>query len=266
MLPLVPASAASSGCISTGFGGALLCGGNYVVQTPGTPARAPRPTNAGADETGVTGGPPAPIPIYPYPAIGPNGLCSATGPNQGTPLNIQAFWAAGVVLPGCAPAAATGPAATPAPNASPVIDPAVISVAFWRTVPLPKPNPQLPPGYAITGLPAYLVTDGTLHPAPYQADTPLGPLTIIATGSYSVDWGDDSSPAWTGPFHQEGRPYPNGNIVHTFDNVGTVTVTVVENWTATWSFGPDRGVLPDLQTRATIPNLQIRQLQAVITN
>jgi hypothetical protein len=263
-LPLASASAGGQ-CLDL-TGSWIACGGSYVVQTPGTPAHAPPPVNPGAHDTDVTNSPPAPAPIYPYPAIGPNGVCSATGPNQGTPLNIQAFWAAGVVLPGCAPATAPAPVGAPAGNGPPVVDPAAISVAFWRTIPLPKPKPQLPPGYAVTGLPAYLVTGGTLHPAPYQANTPLGPLTIIATGSYSVDWGDGSSPAWTGPFREEGLPYPDGNIVHTFDNVGTVTITVVENWTATWTLGPDRGVLPDLQTRATIPNLQIRQLQAVITN
>jgi hypothetical protein len=263
LLSPVPASAQAGSCISTGFGGALLCGGSDIVRTPGSPPSPP--TSAPAHETGATGGPPATVPVYPYPAVGPNGLCSATGPNQGTPLNIQAFWAAGVVLPGCAPAAAPA-AAAPARNVTPAIDPAAISVAFWRTIPLPKPNPQLPPGYAVTGLPAYLVTNGTLQPAPYHAGTPLGPLTIIASGAYSVDWGDDSSPAWTGPFRQEGRPYPNGTIAHTFDNVGTVTITVIENWTATWTLGTDRGVLPNLQTTATIPNLQIRQLQAVITN
>jgi hypothetical protein len=233
------------------------------VQTPATPAQPPQPTSL-THETGVAGGPPPTIPVYPYPAVGPHGLCSATGPNQGAPLNIQAFWAAGVVLPSCVPAAA--PSAAAGNIGAPAVDPAAISVAFWRTVPLPKPDPQVPPGYAVTGLPAYLVTNGTLHPAPYQTNTPLGPLTIVATGTYSVDWGDNSSPTWTGPYRQEGQAYPNGTISHTFDNVGTVTITVVENWTATWTLGPDHGVLPNLETRAAIPNLQIRQLQAVITN
>jgi hypothetical protein len=242
----------------------IACGGSYVVQTPATPAQPPQPSPA-AHETGVAGGPPPTVPVYPYPAVGPNGLCSATGPNQGSPLNIQAFWAAGVVLPICV-AAATPSAAPAGKNGVPAVDPAAISVAFWRTVPLPKPAPRVPPGYAVTGLPAYLVTNGTLHPASYQANTPLGPLTIDATGTYSVDWGDNSSPAWTGPYRQEGQAYPYGTISHTFDDVGTVTITVVENWTATWTLGLDHGVLPDLETRATLPNLQIRQLQAVITN
>jgi hypothetical protein len=233
------------------------------VQSPATPPQPPQRTPP-AHDTRASGGPPPSVPVYPYPAVGPNGLCSATGPNQGTPLNIQAFYAAGVVLPSCVPAATT-PA--PAGNTGlPAIDPAAISVAFWRTVPLPKPDPQVPPGYAVTGLPAYLVTNGTVRPAPYTDNTPLGPLTIVATGTYSVDWGDSSRPAWAGPYGQEGQAYPNGTITHTFDYVGTVTVTVVENWTATWTLGPDHGVLPDLETRAAIPDLQIRQLQAVITN
>jgi hypothetical protein len=124
----------------------------------------------------------------------------------------------------------------------------------------------VPPGYAITGLPAYLVTDGTLHPNPYLANTPLGPLTIVATGSYLVNWGDGTSPTWAGPYGQEGRPYPNGNIAHTYDNTGFVTVTLDENWSAVWTLGPFHGVLPDLRTVAAIPNFRVSQLQAVITS
>ena len=266
-LPIALASPedGSGACTVMQFGGGLLCGGSYVVQTPATPPPTSAPASPIAHDTGLAGNPPPAIPVYPNVAIGPNGPCEATGPNQGTILNIQSVWVAGVVLPSCVPAAPAG-AAAPAARATPALDPAVLSIAFWRTIPLPKPNPQLPPGYAVTGLPAYLVTNGTLDPAPYDASTPLGPLTIVANATYSVDWGDGSSPIWTGPYAQEGRAYPDGNITHTYDNVGAVTITVIENWTASWRLGPDHGVLPGLQTRATIPDLPVRQLQAVITN
>jgi hypothetical protein len=89
---------------------------------------------------------------------------------------------------------------------------------------------------------------------------------IRATGSYVVDWGDGTAPLWDGPFQAEGRPYPNGNIAHTYDNVGTVTITLRERWTATWSLGPVTGVLGGLATVATIPAFPVQQLQAVITN
>jgi hypothetical protein len=114
-------------------------------------------------------------------------------------------------------------------------------------------------------MPAYLVTNGTLAPPPYQRQTPLGPLDITARGSYLVDWGDATGPTWAGPYWQEGRPFPNGNIAHTYDNVKTVTVTVQEVWTATWRLGSATGQLTALSTTATIPDFTIKQIQSILT-
>ncbi len=127
-------------------------------------------------------------------------------------------------------------------------------------------HPSIPPGYAITGKVAYLVTDGTIAPARYQRSTPLGTLTITARGSYLVDWGDGTLPLWTGPYREEGGPFPDGLISHTYDNTGTVTVIVRELWTATWALGSANGVLGALHTTATVAGFAVRQLQAVITN
>jgi hypothetical protein len=80
-----------------------------------------------------------------------------------------------------------------------------------------------------------------------------------------VDWGDGTVPAWTGPYEQEGRPYPNGTISHTYDNVGAVTVTVQEVWTATWRLGAAFGNLTALHTTSTIPDFPVRPVQAVLT-
>ena len=159
----------------------------------------------------------------------------------------------------------TSPAGRPAP-APPPIDPGALAVQFWRTIPLPVPRPSIPPGYAITGKPAYLVTGGVVRPNAYIDATPLGPLVVHATGTYFVDWGDGTSPAWSGPYQTEGLPYPDGNIAHTYDNVGTVAVTLRERWTATWSLGPEAGTLGGLATMATIAGFPIRQLQVIITN
>jgi hypothetical protein len=114
-------------------------------------------------------------------------------------------------------------------------------------------------------MPAYLVTNGNLAPSPYQRQTPLGPLYIIAHGSYLVDWGDGTVPTWAGPYEMEGRPYPHGNIAHTYDNVGDVTVTVQEVWTASWRLGGANGQLTELRTTATIHDFTIKQIQSILT-
>lgn len=197
-----------------------------------------------------------PPPMAPYVANGPNGPCIAFGPAGPAPNTTVLAWLQSQHFPPC-------PAATRPPVAA--IDPTTLAISFWRTVRLPVPRPSVPPGYAVTGMPSYLVTNGTLHPAPFRLATPLGELTVTATGQYMVDWGDGTTPTWSGPYNAEGRPYPNGNIAHTYDNTGTVTITLLENWTATWTIGPDGGTLGGLRTTATIPNFRIGQLQAVIT-
>ena len=152
------------------------------------------------------------------------------------------------------------PGVTPPPAVAQ--NPEAYAVSFWRTITLPTPKPTVPPGYAITGKPAYLVTDGTVAPAPYSEATPLGLLAVVAHGTYDVVWGDGAT---GGPFGGEGQPYPHGTIVHTYDDVGTVTVVVTERWSATWSIGTAHGQLDGLQTQASIPGFQVKQVQAVIT-
>ena len=165
---------------------------------------------------------------------GPNAACVQLGPStpalNSAVAGILAILTCRVVS--APPAAPVAPVRAALARAAPAIDPGELAVQFWQTIPLPGPHPSIPPNYAVTGMPAYLVTNGTLAPSPYQRQTPLGPLYITARGSYLVDWGDSTVPAWAGPYKYEGRPYPDGNISHTYDNVGTVTVTVQEVWTA----------------------------------
>lgn len=178
-------------------------------------------------------------------------------------LNDLSGAAASVNAPLCT--LPTTPAA-PARPANPAPGPAAYAVRFWRTIPLPVPKPAIPPGYAITGKTAYLVTHGTTSPPEYVDNTPLGQLTIRVSGAYVVDWGDANSPYWDGPYAFEGQPWPDGRITHTFEVAGTYTVTVEEDWTAVWQLAGVTGTLGGLRTTATIPGFQARQYQAVITN
>ena len=162
------------------------------------------------------------------------------------------------ILPPATPATPAAPAPPPNPEA--------YAVQFWRTIPLPVPEPQVPPGYAITGKPAYLVTHGTVSPPEYTDNTPLGVLTIDASGQYVVDWGDSTPPSWAGPYAAEGQPWPNGQITHTYDYTGTYTIQVQEDWSAVWHLAGATGTLTGLHTTAAIPDFQVQQVQAVITN
>jgi hypothetical protein len=184
----------------------------------------------------------------------------AVGPANPAPNATVQQWISTVNYPAC-PANSNPAGPPPAP-----IDPFALAVQFWRAVPLPTPQPQIPPGYAITGKTAYLVTNGTTAPPDYEENTPLGPLEIHATGVYLVDWGDGSPPTWTGPYNAEGQPWPNGQITHVYENVGKYTVTVQEQWTATWRLAGAGGTLTGLATTAVIPNFGVEQLQAIITN
>lgn len=181
----------------------------------------------------------------------------ALGPAKSTPNMTVAEWLVTTGLPPCPPANR---------NPGPLIDPVTLAFQFWRTIPLPVPKPAIPPGYAITGKTSYLVTHGTTAPANYVDQTPLGQLTITAAGTYEVNWGDSYQPGWQGPYAEEGQPYPNGQITHTYDYVGTYTVRVREQWTATWRLAGATGTLTGLQTTATVPNFRAVQYQAVITS
>ena len=140
--------------------------------------------------------------------------------------------------------------------------PTRVASAFVRTIPLPSPRPAIAPhGTAITGLTAYLETNGSLVHDVAATDTPLGAITVEARSAYWVDWGDGTPEE--GPFAFEGEPYPSGRIAHQYRDSGSYTVTVRQRWSATWRLGTDSGTVEDLRTEASIP-LRVQELQAVI--
>ena len=177
---------------------------------------------------------------------------NVTGDSQATIQQIKQFWAkVEQIFPPC-----PGVAATTASQWA-----AEYWTAYWYGRQLPRPQPSVPPGYAITGLPAYLVCgDGAL--VTVDRGTPLGQLTITARASYDVAWGDGTtSDGLTGPCTR----WPDGTVQHTYDNVGTYTVIVDETWHVTWALGGASGAFADVQTTGTLPGLRVRQVQAVVT-
>lgn len=258
------ASSNSNNSCSVGqFSGTVNCGGSFSIVSPAPPplTRLPgsRSAVAGPVSASTTNPNTATIPylisrnlapcvgFYTFPTPGP---LSARA--QGVIQQIVNLFTSQYSL--CSARAAV-PAAV-------AVDPAILAASFWETIPLPAPRPNIPPGYAITGKPAYLVTNGTLNPAPYHQQTVVGSLAIKAHGTYQVDWGDGAT---GGPYQSEGQPWPHGTIAHTYDSIGAYNVIVTEIWTATWQLGAAHGTLTRLTTRGTIPTFPVRQIQAVIT-
>jgi hypothetical protein len=136
----------------------------------------------------------------------------------------------------------------------------MIAMRYWERIPLPKPQPRIAPGRAITGKLAYLETRGEVGHT-YTNDTVFGPLVIVAKGAYTVDWGDGEE---TGRYPFEGKPWPEGEITHDYLQVGTYDIVVTERWTATWSLAGEAGVLRSLQTTGRIDDFPVEQIQAVI--
>lgn len=145
-------------------------------------------------------------------------------------------------------------------QAAPVETPSMVARRHWERVPLPKPQPAIAPGRAITGKLAYLETRGAISHT-YTNDTAFGPLVIVATGSYVIDWADGEK---SGPHSFEGKPWPDGLITHNYMHVGSYDVVVTERWTATWRLGGESGVLRTLQTTGRIDDFPVEQIQAVI--
>ncbi|MEY2475303.1 MAG: hypothetical protein QOG87_618 [Actinomycetota bacterium] len=141
----------------------------------------------------------------------------------------------------------------------PQADPAVLAEVFWGEVLLPKPVPRIQPGWAMTGRLAYLETQAPMTQT-FTRDTPLGPLTITATGEFLVDWGDGTR---TGPHGTAGAPWPDGRITHGYVTAGTVDVVLTERWRATWTLAARTGTLTALSTEGVIADLPVREVQAV---
>jgi len=252
----------SSGC--SGFtSSSAFCGGvEYVPLTPSA-----SPSTGSAQLTGGSGSGKTYLP-YDKVMVGQDGQpCIGTGyyeegtphprPVQGPseleegPGNSSSLYS---TAPPCPPQA-RAPGQT-----GPVETPAMVARRYWEEIPLPVPRPRIAPGRAITGKLAYLETNGEVRHV-YTNSTIFGPLEIVATGMYSIDWGDGDS---SGPHAFEGKPWPDGRITHEYQEVGTYDIVVTERWTATWRLGGQSGVLRELRTTGRIDNFPVEQIQAVI--
>jgi hypothetical protein len=150
------------------------------------------------------------------------------------------------------------------------IPPAMVQDAVLHTIEdqLPRPTLEVPQGYALTGMPAYLVTNHELEYGPVTHSVDLGVMivdvTVTASGVTHVDWGDGHADT----YHSPGTPWPEGEVRHTYINTGTVTITVTDTWEVTYrvpALGIEDSVTAPLAPR-TLDGLEIQQVQAVRTS
>ena len=151
--------------------------------------------------------------------------------------------------------AAPGTPAPPPPTAADV-------AATWsQSAVLPNPSLRIRPGYAVTGLAAYLEI-GT--PAPWTvsiADPVRNDAITISCGhtSFDVSWGDGTPVQQTS---STGGPYPNGNVKHVYQQAApSYTVAVTEHWSCRWSDpAGNGGTLTGLRSAGRLP-LEVREIQ-----
>jgi hypothetical protein len=248
-------------CGGADSGAALDCGGEDADGEPGSAVRTGSSGSSRSSSSGIT------YVAYDRLATGPDGQgCVTTGyavegttPTDGVRTDLVTQNVLDIHgLPLEYPPCPEQPRAPGQPD--PIETPSMVARRYWERVPLPKPQPAIAPGRAITGKHAYLETRGEIGHT-YTNDTVFGQLVIVATGSYVIDWGDGER---SGPHSFEGRPWPDGQITHEYLNVGSYDVVVTERWTATWRLGGESGVLRTLQTTGRIDDFPVQQIQAVI--
>jgi hypothetical protein len=147
------------------------------------------------------------------------------------------------------------------------IPPAMLRDAITRTIrdDMPRPTVEVPPGYALTGMEAYLVTNHQLEygPATHVVDLGIAELdvTVTATGMTEVDWGDGTVVT----YHVPGTPWPEGNVTHTYRDTGIVTISVTDIWQVTYRV-PELGIEDTITAplpAQTLEDFEVQQVQAV---
>ena len=137
---------------------------------------------------------------------------------------------------------------------------------FWQSKPVPAMDLEIDPGYAITGLRAYLETGpNSATSTTLTFHTPVGRAVMDVAADHVVDWGDGTG---IETYTVSGGPWPDGPISHVYQWAEPVTVTVSQVWTGTWRMTSGlangiRGQLPALPMQAEL-DLEIDEVQAVL--
>ena len=152
--------------------------------------------------------------------------------------------------------------------------PTLQATGFVRQIPLPQPQLAIDPGFALTGMPAYLVIGNQLGFTVTEDLEGWGPMQVDFTPtSFEVDWGDGTvenisdgrtGVRWNGPEAQQ--------ISHVYVDsdrhrglAGDNVVTVTSTWSADWSVAGFTGTVTGMIIDETF-ELPVREYRAVRGN
>lgn len=272
--PGVAGAQLGTGTSVSGHGGSIgySVGGSGSTWDPGRPgASGGEAAQAGGGSGGGAGsqGFPAPVLLTEGTAAGGECLGVSLGyfPSPEAAAAADAAFQGGWhLLAGTYPfcgqePAPAGHAVTPAHAEGP--SPGTLATTFWEQSGvdhLPAPKPSIRPGYALAGNPGYLQASAPMT-ATFAHQTPVGTLTISASATMWVNWGDGGT--WSGPYASPGGPWPYGTVIHVWDDTGAYDVEVQYRWGATWSLAGAGGSLSGLSTSGGIPAFQVRELRSV---
>jgi hypothetical protein len=188
-------------------------------------------------------------------AVGPGGPVVV---NPWTPTNIAACQAQGgspVLIP-CPQAGPPGPPAPPPQPGGQIVAGATLTLQQE----LPQPKLTVQPGYAVTGLRAYLQID-TPDNLPFTFQGFRNAVSMVCHWtSFDVAWGDGAVD--TG-ITSTGGPWPDGDVTHVYQQASPGDdLRVTEHWSCPWHDQIGGAGILQLQTQGDLP-LEIREIQTV---
>jgi hypothetical protein len=235
-----------TGASEAAFAGTTVRGGGNTI------------VGSGSDQGGASSGsapyvggslPPGSVVVQVPTIVGPGQYCL-----------VSTVVPAGTVLPPFNPISTL--TAVPCPGAATPPPPtaAQITQQWAKSAHLPPPVLTIRPGYAVTGLTAYLEIAAHTPWTTTFAD-PIRLDTITASCSdteFDVDWGDGAHTATASP----GGAYPSGDVTHVYQQASAhITLGVTEQWSCAWSDQVgDAGTIVGLASASSLA-LEVREIQ-----
>ncbi|WP_034649054.1 PKD domain-containing protein [Cellulomonas sp. HZM] len=139
----------------------------------------------------------------------------------------------------------------------------VLSVEDFRVLPLAKPALTVQPdrGWVLVNKETIVFTDDVTQKLTTEV---LGQKIDVEADaqSWTWNWGDKTRDLTT---TEAGKPYPHQTLWHTYDQLGTVQVTLTATWKGRWRLAGHttwHDVLGTAQTTATSDPFEIRELRS----